>query len=569
MGTETEAVVKIRLVQTGNAPQELRGTARAAKEVTDELDRTKRSADNAAKSIQQLANEKVAAIRKQNQVMQAVESRMRSMGMDVHGNQLPAAQSGSRAALGQAGSAVSSTLGMGNLGSLMGGAGAMGPAGIAVAIAGVVVAGIHKGMDVAARVLEASARPHFSEERRRNAMGMELFDVTGIGGKIDRLADAGFAQPRIEANLQKYGPLMAQERASASMMPELMSRQYQAVYARANADAVGQFPLAAMPKFDRSTASGQIAYNEAQRRLAANDQMTMANRRLAGVVVGGEHADRELTTATKEMQSALKEQTDIDRRIMKQKEQENKPYFGSHQGPAGTFVGLVDRGFAGGLLSKAAYRADADTLIRQKELADERVRGAQSGLTKAQELKNYSQSEIAQARNEQRLAQIGGMNAQLDILGDRENRLAGASTRLGGMGMGGRMMGAQAMKFIDQFGVAMATPEILAHAQGFAPMELQKRLEAFGETTPEFQEAKRRGYADFQGGPLKDVRKERDDLTADVRNAMQDSQQTMAHDMANVVNAALKQFVDFFRNEINRILQEQRTGQYQRQNQGN
>lgn len=195
--------------------------------------------------------------------------------------------------------------------------------------------------------------------------------------------------------------------------------------------------------------------------------------------------------------------------------------------------------------AKVAQEAQQDALNKSKELQAAINREKETGLR------------LTEAESAARRGNITHMQAELQNLRAREQVYASSATRLGGMDTGSRMQGLAAVRFISQFGMGAATPEIVAAAQGIAPHWAQERMQAFGQRTPEYRELQRMGITEF--GDLQAARAAANQQQFAVDAKIQIDENALAKKLAERIDPLLKDLIGVITAEVRQRLDKKRS----------
>ena len=286
--------------------------------------------------------------------------------------------------------------------------------------------------------------------------------------------------------------------------------------ASANLEAVQRFQLPQINTFDRSTATGARQEREERAMLQTRTELVKAEREMAKAIA-------EVNINRDKQKKLEAEQAELTRKY-------NLSRAGIGSGDDASRVGSIkDTITYGNLLEE--NRQNLDATIR------ERV-GAQ---------RNLYQSE--RARNE---AVLNVRRAEVGVLEEREQAGAEYSTRLGMMGIGGRMTGMAALEAIKSMGIENAPSELIAQAQAIAPKEIGKLAESAGENLPEEFRTRLKELAPEDArdlGGLKDIRNEIDDKRKSIRDDEQASDLQQAQGMNNAVKN-LELLIDILGNKL-------------------
>lgn len=322
-----------------------------------------------------------------------------------------------------------------------------------------------------------------------------------VDGTSERVRKAGVNYERDVVGIQAD----AQERARKSELGAELSG------VRATANAVRDNRLGVMERFDRNTALGARAAAEQEVRQPAKDAQVEARRQ---------------QQSTKE---ALRDQDvrvrDANVRAIMAK---NKRDLAATQ-----FQGWQDRENITGRRDKAGGIEAANKLaLADRDLGLAEVQ-RQTELNRQRELG----VKYAEAESAVRKGNIEASKAELEVLKQKEDRMAGTAQRLGSMGRGEFELRKEALRQVKAAGgLENVPPELAALAGEIAPEYIAKQREQLGglrgkEVAKEFRGLDDSTVKDFENATLKEVRAQVDGVKADVRIQIDLDAQQVADDI--------------------------------------
>lgn len=543
-----EHSIKVRFDQVGNLQQKLKETQTATKALTEDTKKLAAETQRYSKAQQDFARQQG-----RNQSMMPAGPTGRPRGAPAAGTdrfKAPKSMPESGGAAGVAGAM---------------GFGAMAPA----AIVGLITAAIMKGMDKAAEALEIAAKSTFSESRKQRELAESVFDVTGIGSKVRRFNEAALADPIRGENERSFAINSAGIEARMELEKRSAGQSFDRNRLAAASQAVDANGRVIFRGGDRSTFQGGIAYENAQRRNLAANVGVDADRRLGAASAIDRAQGERLGIAGQGLDAAVRARDKAAARIeeLRRLEGVSGEEWAASKGRSGRGVRALmglDATFGGGNARAAIQKSDLDTAIKAKQTADLNVQAALAKFEDESLRKQKTKVELIEAESQKRKAVVEAGKAELDVLKAQEARLAQQNVSLGGQNKGQRMSGLAAARFLKQNGLDMATPEIVAAAEGFAPDFVRKQKEQFAEGTDEVRAGKAEGF--LEQGVLNDVRAKLDKVQADVQVQIGLDEKVLAKAMAEQMGEVFARFAGTFMTEFKAKIAAVETGLLEGQN---
>lgn len=557
MSDHAEAAIRLKMEMDGNAEKALEGMAKTTEQIDKNLVKVKTSAQQATKSLQELAYARVMEIKQERDVTLEANRMLRHYGLDPAGAPMarkrpdlgPTAGGAFR---GLAGGALQAG-GLGGVGGALGlvGGGAM------VAAATAMVMAFEKGIQRVAGALEAQAGLHLSQSRRSMATA-EALDPTGTISNLRRAADAAVYLPGKNIRDFEHAQRMAMIRTRGQTNRQAGGLFFDRRQAEIGAMATGAVGYAGLQRFDRSSMQGEVAYGEYQKRLPAQDEAVRAQRAVLAAQQGHGEQLAKVEAMQAGVAAARQELARRDTNIANLAAREDRgsgvrSRITGKELPSG---GLLQQGHAKGQMDialKEREKASLDLENKLSQLEDEKNRKKQTGL------------QLAEAEHQKRQASINSARAELEILQQREQRMSQQAQRLGVMNKGSRMQGLAASRFIKQFGIGAATPDIIAAAQAFAPDYVRKQAEGFGERNPEAQAGRREGFL-FDQGNLNEIRQQIDKVQANIRVDIGLDEEKLATKLAEVLKQTFFDFLKDIAAKMQKSTSDVRGGKIQERN---
>lgn len=378
---------------------------------------------------------------------------------------------------------------------------------------------------------------------QKNQQIWEQLDFTGLtksvrefrqslDGTSERLrAGALLAERNQAANTQWFGAL-----------PQVSAMRYRSRSA-ANAE-IGWDGASAGPlqRFDRSTAAGQLAFEQYNIRRPLADASAMSARQ------------HEIAQANTE--SAQSEFNAVDRQ------------YGRARGRVNQLSGTMRdiRGWlnSGRVADDPALRTQYANQLIQAERNLEQI--SNNRLAAQNQLLQSREAE-AQAASRARQSVQAALQGELQINKALEDRLSSGAIALGGMGIVQRQQVATATEEVARYGPQGVTPEILQLAmQGAGRPGIERMMEVAGEASPEMQRIRATGLTGLSAtDTLSSLRDSQATLTQSLREAVISDQQRLATDLrvsfTGAVDMLLEAMREIDRSIRNRIREAQRLAQ--------
>lgn len=432
--------------------------------------------------------------------------------------------------------------GMGIAGGAMSGGpmGAMSAMGGTPAAFASMIGAAEQGMNKLARAAEIAAAANTTTAQRSRMLVTELIPFgAAITGLVDALT--GTAEiiwernQRFERNVRRTDAaarIDVQERAVAS--------ERNAHQARLN--ALEGTPMAAMGNFDRRTVGGMHAYQEQEIMLPAQD----AARRSAVE-----------STAARDVASneALRER-DLRRNIADLE--------GRRGGLNRTMQDLREREDISGVRNEAGIN-DAAAAVLENE---RQITAATAALNEQMTRSKEAGLRAAEAESKARKDQINIQRAELEVLRQREQRMAGIQQAAGSMSRGNFAAAQRAVAQVQRRGIGNVSAQTAALASQLAPEYINRQREQLGGERMQAMRGRLGGAAfrevygdDFSpGNTLADTRRQQQRVQADVRVAIEVDERALARESMAAIDPVFRRLIDLFSIEVRRIESETRAG---------
>jgi hypothetical protein len=200
-------------------------------------------------------------------------------------------------------------------------------------------------------------------------------------------------------------------------------------------------------------------------------------------------------------------------------------------------------------------KKEIDTAFTDARIANERYLKAQE----QEEAKILRAKEAgvaaANAESAARKAGITAAKAELEVLKQREERMAGMATKLGSMNQADFEMSKAMLQNVKENGIENMPAEMVDMAATVAPEFIAKQREALGEKRAKEVAGENKGIddstlAEFEKSTLGEVRAQVDKVKADVRIMIDLDVQQLAQEVVNTINPLFKMFFDSIRGEM-------------------
>jgi hypothetical protein len=445
----------------------------------------------------------------------------------------------------------------GNIAGMMG---AAGPAVLAAAAIGAFV----KSIDLATVAVNTLRNADLTSAQKLNIIGDEL-----TFGFTKKLRDLSNALDGTTERMRRAGIRAEETRARTNAEMQHLDRRIPVEAERGTQFGrqriFGQASAVPMGAFNRDTMSGEIGYQEALQRQGARDTLAQASREaeVARAAVASNRGVLATVTADHDTQRAI--------RFGAQQRHDNLIRQENGRGPGDVVIlpgqdvpaGQQRPGGPPGARQQGA-RDEAgldlqEQLERESQLFDRMVR--------QREAVRNAGVEAANAEMRARQANIGVMQTELQILQQREQRMIGDASRLGGMNFIDRRMGLNAARQVRDQGIGNVTPQVREMAQRFAPEWFQQQARQFGENTPEFRAGRQEGFLEPGNQGIADNRAEQGRIMQQLREEQIAMQRDNARAIGDILERGLREMVDEFERRMALIALKQRTGLQIRQNQ--
>jgi hypothetical protein len=327
--------------------------------------------------------------------------------------------------------------------------------------------------------------------------------------------------------------------------------------ARARAKELGGISVTPAPAIDRSSFQGDIAYQEAMRRMPHQDTIARALAERSAAAAAHQYSGKRLHGLYAERKDLAKDLRDAEAAERRARAAENSRSSARSVG-AGGFVGGVVGGAVGGVALGGFARDEAGRHEAglNVQLAGERV--AQNELQIQEEVNRQKQLGLSLAEKDSaiRKGNIGLAKEELSILQAKEQRAYSQRQRISGMNVVQRQMGLQALRLMKQHGYQNLPPELIAQAEAFSGAYVAKEREKF--VSAEEKTALKEGF--IEKLDLNEVRKEVARVQTNVRVDVVLDEQQMARAVVDMLEPRLKHFMESIRVELAAEEAKQRAG---------
>lgn len=272
---------------------------------------------------------------------------------------------------------------------------------------------------------------------------------------------------------------------------------------------------ASNPEYDRATARGSRKQAELDITLPAQDERRRAGVQAMGIKEAyttqrGE-AGMAKARATKKFEESQTAQAELEAKLKK----ENRP--GAPRDKKGIAEAI----------------AKADTARRESAEAQKQAE------TEINRLKDAG-LKYAQAEHQVRQANVAVAKAELDMLKQKEDRMAGFSQKLGSMNEVDFEYAKEMLKTVQQEGIENLPAEYADAASQVAPEYIAKQREALGAKragglAKEFKGIDDSQIGDFETTTLQEVREKVDKVKADIRVNIDLDAKQLANETANIL----------------------------------
>jgi hypothetical protein len=422
----------------------------------------------------------------------------------------------------------------------MGGMGMMGRLGVAGIAGAFTVGAINRGLDYASDT--TTQRDDLTGAQKRNhVLDSITFGVAGSLLKFRNAMDGTTEGMRRAArnlvDMQTRAEIQGRNRS------DMMAMQGGVDTARATAASLAGASAPMMPGFDRWSMAGQQAYEEYQTVTPAQDAAAAA--------------EREARAARLAESSAAGRYGAAQRRY--------QMYRGATR--------RQGRNEAGYVSNENTY-FDRNQLGRQNNLGALSANQTSEASTFEQMIQARKELEragvsAAEAESRARQANLQVMQAELAVLTQREQRMTGDASRLGGMNVLDRRLGLEAARQVAANGIDNVAPEVRERARAFAPQWYQQRATQLGEGTAEYSAGRAEGFLTPGSQSIDSVRGEMANLQQQIREGAIENARRTAVEISNVMGRALEDIGPILEERIAQALRVLRTGRAIQNNQLN
>ena len=436
---------------------------------------------------------------------------------------------------------------------VVGGALSGGPLGAMSAMGGVaggvsgVVHAAEQGLNKLARAAEISAAANTTVAQRQRMLSDELIPFASALHKISDAIE-GVAETIFRRNQQFE---LFNRRMDAIIQFDAQERQvageYRAQVYRGRASAASE--LAEYRDFDRRTVAGMRGYAEQGVMLPAQDAERESRVGASAARSSSNFENVRLGEARTKLRDLERDRVRLRAELDQQVQREN--VFGGQRNQAGINAA-----------SAAVLENEKMIASQLATLNDQIARAKEAGVR------------AVEAEAQHRRSLIDLQRAELDVLKQREQRMAAMQQAAGGMSRGEFAGAVRAARQVADRGIANVSAATAGRAAAFAPEFIAREREALGgqryDAARGMLGAERFGRmfgGDFTPGrTLADTRQQIDRVTADVRVNIQMNEQRLAEDLAKAIEPTLARLFEAFEVRIRNIESEVRTGAIRQSN---
>ena len=435
-------------------------------------------------------------------------------------------------------------VGGGLSGGPLGAMSAMG--GVAGGVSGVVAAA-EQGLNKLARAAELSAVANTTTAQRQRMITDELIPFASALHKISDAIE-GVAEKIFQRNQQFE---IFNRRMDAVIQHDAAERQvageYRAQVYRGRASAGN--PLAEYQTFDRRTVAGMQRYGEQAAMLPAQDAEREARVGMSATRSSANFEQVRLGEARTKLRDLERDRVRLQADLAQQRQREE--VFGGQRNQAGVNA------------AAAAVLENEKMIASQIATLNDQIQRAKEAGVRATE---------AEAQHRRSLIDL--QRAELDVLKQREQRMAAIQQAAGSMSRGEFAGSVRALRQVQDRGIGNVSAATAARAAQIAPDYIGREREALGgqriDAARGMLGADRFGRAfgdDFTPGrTLADTRQQIDRVTADVRVNIQINEQRMAEDLAKAIEPTLARLFEAFEVRVRNIEAEIKAGAIRQSN---
>lgn len=348
--------------------------------------------------------------------------------------------------------------------------------------------------------------------------------ANAIDGTTERIRQANI---RLAEDPQRLALTMRNRSEISDLSSEYLN-------ARHRAGIMDSASVPEMRRFDRSTATGEQAFQDEQQRMPARDAAAAAEREAA-----------------------------IARAAVLVSQQERDQADGQYRSVAGSGRRQAAQSRVDSARSRdrAYWSTNGEQVEAGAELRNALQEESAAAERREALVRRHQQTAVAavQAESRARQANIQIMQAELQIGQQSEQRMRSNASRLGGMSWIDRKQGIAARLMVETQGVGNVAPHILQQARSVDPEGVDRLTTRFGENTAEYRELQRRGIFQDQGS-IEQRRDNNANLQQQVREATLRDQQETARAMSEAVANTLQQFFGVFEERMARLARELTAG---------
>ncbi len=393
-----------------------------------------------------------------------------------------------------------------------------------IGVAGAVGLVLHQGMRTAEEAEKIRATPFLTREQQKDELRTSLPILGPIIRGARSVARLISGADRAEAQVRAEGAINLAQATGEGRIAALqgtMGAQAQAADTRAA--AFQGLRLDRVGSHDRGTVLGEKLFEEESRLLESRRRLTIASKNREAAEATAKNATADYAKAEKDAALA--------RNVLRQTAAGRYGLAQENVGFAGERVANVQ---ATEQEREAQKRYD-DALQRQREASERKLQAEQNAVA---------------ARQAEAQARAGVAQGQAEILAAREATARGNASRLGFLGVEGRMRGRLAFQLVQRIGAGNATAEQLQAAAAYAPETVRKMLEPVGEREAKVAAKVTGGSGEFRDTDLKEISKKADEAREEAAKRNEEAMREGLAEAGSHIRTAMGELTKVIAQEI-------------------
>ncbi len=420
------------------------------------------------------------------------------------------------------------------------------------------IGAVQGGLGGATRAMGIAQNASLSDEQKHRMMTEEMPIVGGLLRSLRQFGQAldGSAE-LIRSSAERYANLRADNAAAQGLASQRNTGQGQLDEAENRARGLAGATAPRQQLFDRSTSSGEAAYQNAQRLLPLEDRLAAA-RRESAIAAANEESARQRTLGGEARLSGIIHDRNAALGRLGAAQRRQSQYGNGNFFTTANFMSRTFNPSNPGLGDQTGAINEAGEQLRTQA---ERLAAAHRD--QGQRDQDYRAAGLArvQAQQREQEARLDLSRGHFSNLQQAEANMTNRAGRFGRMSRMERAQGLYAARQIRLHGIQNVPRHLIEHADRFDSAFVDREAQRFGENTPEYRAHQAEFAAPLEKGSLADIRNDLATLQDRIRQETLD----VAKLSADATIAVIREAFRLFNSAIEKAVMEERHAREQGQ----